>query len=201
MKKNNKIKNYYQNFFEDIAKISLNVDYKKIENIVILLKKLRKQSGRLFFIGVGGSAANCSHAVNDFRKLCEIDAITPLDNTSELTANINDNGWDNSLLNHLKISKIENKDVLFVLTVGGGNLKKNVSVNLIKSINYAKKNKITVIGICGKEDGHLQRNADIVIVVPNVNSAFVTPYSESFQSVILHSIVSDPKLQVKKTKW
>jgi len=201
MKKNNKIKNYYQNFFEDIAKISLNVDYKKLENIVILLKKLRKQYGRLFFIGVGGSAANCSHAVNDFRKLCEIDAITPLDNTSELTANINDNGWDNSLLNHLKISKIENKDVLFVLTVGGGNLKKNVSVNLIKSINYAKKNKIKVIGICGKEDGHLQRNADIVIVVPNVNSAFVTPYSESFQSVILHSIVSDPKLQVKKTKW
>jgi D-sedoheptulose 7-phosphate isomerase len=200
--KNNKIdKNFHHNFFKDIANIAINIDINKIEKIVKVLINLRKQSGRLFFIGVGGSAANCSHAVNDFRKLCEIDSLTPLDNTSELTANINDSGWDNSLLNHLKISKIGKKDALFVLTVGGGNLRKNVSVNLIKSINYAKKNKIKVMGICGKEDGYLQRNGDIVINVPNRNSAFVTPYSESFQSVILHSIVSDPILQIKKTKW
>ena len=201
MKNRKKSNNFYQNFFKDIAYTALNIDIRKLEKIVTILIKLRKNSGRLFFIGVGGSAANCSHAVNDFRKLCEIDAITPLDNTSELTANINDNGWDNSLLNHLKISKISKNDALFVLTVGGGNLKKNVSVNLIKSINYAKKNKIKVIGICGKKDGYLQQNGDIVINVPNKNSSFVTPYSESFQSVLLHSIVSDPKLQIKKTKW
>ena len=145
---------------------------------------------------MGGSAANCSHAVNDFRKLCGIDTLTPLDNVAELTANINDEGWENSILNYLKISKMNKNDILFILSVGG-NFKKNVSVNLIKSIQFANKNKTKVVGICGKESGYLQKKNDVVLIVPNINNSLVTPYSESFQSIILHSLVSDPRLQIK----
>ena len=198
MRKN---KNHLNLFFDQISLISQKIDLPKLEKIVKLILNLRKRSGRLFFVGVGGSAANCSHAVNDFRKLCGIDTLTPLDNVAELTANINDEGWENSILNYLKISKMNKNDILFVLSVGGGNLKKNVSVNLIKSIQFANKNKTKVVGICGKENGYLQKKGDVVLIVPNINNSLVTPYSESFQSIILHSLVSDPRLQIKNTKW
>ena len=198
MRKNKKNLNL---FFDQISLISQKIDLPKLEKIVKLILNLRKRSGRLFFVGVGGSAANCSHAVNDFRKLCGIDTLTPLDNVAELTANINDEGWENSILNYLKISKMNKNDILFVLSVGGGNLKKNVSVNLIKSIKFANKNKTKVVGICGKENGYLQKKGDVVLIVPNINNSLVTPYSESFQSIILHSLVSDPRLQIKNTKW
>ncbi len=198
MKKNKKHLNL---FFNEISLIAQKIDFFKLEKMIKLIVNLRKRSGRLFFVGVGGSAANCSHAVNDFRKLCGIDTLTPLDNVAELTANINDEGWENSIINYLKISKINKNDILFILSVGGGNLKKNVSVNLIKSIQFAKKNNIKVLGICGKENGYLQKKGDVVLIVPNINDSLVTPYSESFQSIILHSLVSDPRLQIKNTKW
>ena len=194
-------KNHLNLFFDQISLISQKIDLSKLEKIAKLILNLRKSSGRLFFVGVGGSAANCSHAVNDFRKLCGIDTLTPLDNVAELTANINDEGWENSILNYLKISKMNKNDILFILSVGGGNFKKNVSVNLIKSIQFANKNKTKVVGICGKENGYLQKKGDLVLIVPNINNSLVTPYSESFQSIILHSLVSDPRLQIKNTKW
>ena len=196
-----KSKNHLNLFFDQISLISQKIDLSKLEKIAKLILNLRKRSGRLFFVGVGGSAANCSHAVNDFRKLCGIDTLTPLDNVAELTANINDEGWENSILNYLKISKMNKNDILFILSVGGGNFKKNVSVNLIKSIQFANKNKTKVVGICGKENGYLQKKGDVVLIVPNINNSLVTPYSESFQSIILHSLVSDPRLQIKNTKW
>ena len=196
-----KSKNHLNLFFDQISLISQKIDLSKLEKIAKLILNLRKRSGRLFFVGVGGSAANCSHAVNDFRKLCGIDTLTPLDNVAELTANINDEGWENSILNYLKISKMNKNDILFILSVGGGNFKKNVSVNLIKSIQFANKNKTKVVGICGKESGYLQKKGDVVLIVPNINNSLVTPYSESFQSIILHSLVSDPRLQIKNTKW
>ena len=194
-------KNHLNLFFDQISLISQKIDLSKLEKIAKLILNLRKSSGRLFFVGVGGSAANCSHAVNDFRKLCGIDTLTPLDNVAELTANINDEGWENSILNYLKISKMNKNDILFILSVGGGNFKKNVSVNLIKSIQFANKNKTKVVGICGKENGYLQKKGDLVLIVPNINNSLVTPYSESFQSIILRSLVSDPRLQIKNTKW
>jgi D-sedoheptulose 7-phosphate isomerase len=200
---NNKenMKNFLDNYFEGIETISKLIDKSKINQAINTIHKLKKNAGRLFFLGVGGSAANASHAVNDFRKLCDIDAHSPLDNVSELTARTNDEGWDRVFIDYLKISKLNKNDALFILSVGGGNKSKNVSVNLIRALEYAKKNKTITMGIVGMDNGFTAKNADIVIKVPNINSSLITPYSESFQSVILHSIVSHEKLKIKSTKW
>ena len=177
------------------------IDLKKIQRAVGYLISVKRKKGRIFFLGVGGSAGNCSHAVNDFRKICEIESYTPTDNVSELTARINDDGWDSSFKNWLKISKLNSKDVLFIFSVGGGNQQKKVSVNLIKAIDYAKSKKSKVLGIIGRDGGYTKKNGDQVILIPTIKKKFITPYAESFQTIIWHCLVSHPLLQKVKTKW
>jgi len=194
-------KKFINNYFKGISKISEIIDEKSILKLVEEIKKLKDRKGRIFFLGVGGSAGNSSHAVNDFRKLCNIESYTPLDNISELTARINDDGWDTSLSNWLKISKLSHKDAIFVFSVGGGNLKKKVSVNLINAALYAKKKKSKIFGVVGRDDGFIAKNADNVVVIPNINPLLITPYSEAYQAVVWHALVSHPLLQSNKTKW
>lgn len=197
----NKNIKFINNYFKGISKISETIDENSILKLIKEIKKLKDRKGRLFFLGVGGSAGNSSHAVNDFRKLCNIESYTPLDNVSELTARINDDGWNTSLSNWLKISKLSNKDAIFVFSVGGGNLKKKVSVNLINASLYAKKRKSKIFGIVGRDDGFIAKNADNVVIIPKINPKLVTPYSESYQAVVWHALVSHPLLQSNKTKW
>ena len=193
--------NHIFNYFNLIPELVKKIDTKKIQRVVNHLISVKRKKGRIFFLGVGGSAGNCSHAVNDFRKICEIESYTPTDNVSELTARINDDGWDSSFRNWLKISKLNSKDVLFIFSVGGGNQKKKVSVNLIKAIDYAKNKKSKVLGIVGRDGGYTKKKGDAVIIIPTLNKKLITPYTESFQSVIWHCLVTHPKLQSKKMKW
>jgi D-sedoheptulose 7-phosphate isomerase len=162
---------------------------------------LRDQSGRLFFLGVGGSAANCSHAVNDFRKLVGLEAYAPTDNVSELTARTNDEGWASVFVEWLKISRLRSEDMLFVLSVGGGNLEKNISPNLVKAVQYAKDIGAKVVGIIGRDGGYTAQVADACVIVPTVNPKTVTPHSEAFQAIVWHLLVSHPMLKVAPTKW
>ena len=192
---------FTEKYFQKVAKIANLINVKEINNLVFELKKIRNNKGRVFFLGVGGSAGNCSHAVNDFRKLCNIESYTPTDNASELTARINDEGWDSSFADWLKVSKLNKKDVVFIMSVGGGNLKKKVSVNLVNAIKYAKKKNSKVLGIVGKKDGYTRKNADISILIPNVDKKLITPHTEAFQAVVWHCLVSHPILQINKTKW
>jgi len=192
---------FIKSFFKEISKISKTIDIKKIDKMVIELSKVRKRNGRVFCIGIGGSAANCSHLVDDLRKLCLIDALTPMDNVSELTARINDDGWNTSILNSLKVSQITSNDIIFVLSVGGGSLEKKISLSIVTVAKYCLKNQIKVIGIVGKKNGYTYKNGDFVVSIPVETSSLVTPISESFQSIVWHSIVSDPRLQLHKTKW
>lgn len=166
-----------------------------------LLKKMRSNKGRLFIIGVGGSAGNASHAVNDFRKLCSIDAYTPVDNISEITAKTNDEGFETIFDTYLKLSNLNSKDVLMIFSVGGGNQKKNVSTNLIKAIKFAKTKKTKTICIVGKSDGYAYKNSDIKILIDVEDKKLVTPISETFQVLLWHLFVSHPSLQLNKTKW
>jgi len=193
--------NHIFNYFNLIPKLIKKIDQKKIHKIIKLLVSAKRKKGRIFFLGVGGSAGNCSHAVNDFRKICEIECYTPTDNVSELTARINDDGWDSSFKNWLQISKLTSKDILFIFSVGGGNKEKNVSVNLIKAIDYAKNKKSKILGIVGRDGGYTKKKADAVIIIPTIDKKLITPYSESFQSVIWHCLVTHPMLQSKKMKW
>ena len=193
--------NHIFNYFNLIPKLIEKIDQKKIHKIIKLLVSAKRKKGRIFFLGVGGSAGNCSHAVNDFRKICEIECYTPTDNVSELTARINDDGWDSSFKNWLQISKLTSKDILFIFSVGGGNKEKNVSVNLIKAIDYAKNKKSKILGIVGRDGGYTKKKADAVIIIPTIDKKLITPYSESFQSVIWHCLVTHPMLQSKKMKW
>lgn len=196
------MKNYYSKYFLNlISSITEEIDFKKIEKLTFEILKIKKKNGRIFFLGVGGSAANCSHAVNDFRKICNIEAYTPSDNVAELTARINDEGWETSMSEWLKVSKLSKKDALFVFSVGGGNKKKKVSTNLISAIDYAKKKGSKVFGVVGKKGGYLERNGNCTILIPEVNKKKVTPLSEAYQAVIWHCLVSHPKLQIKKNKW
>ena len=195
------IMNFFENFFDGSAKISKKIDINELELVVEAIKKIKNKKGRIFFLGVGGSAGNCSHAVNDFRKLCSIEAYTPLDNVSELTARINDEGWDSSLQKWLEISRLKSTDALFILSVGGGDKKKNISVNLIEAVKYAKKKKAKVFGIIGRKKGYVKKVGNNVIVIPEINKKLITPYSEAFQAVVWHALVSHPKLQTMKTKW
>ena len=192
---------HVKNFFDEVKNIANNIDKKDIENLAKEIRVIQKNKGRIFFLGIGGSAANSSHAVNDFRKLCNIESYAPTDNVSELTARINDEGWDTSLSNWLKVSKLNKSDAIFILSVGGGNIKKKVSVNLINAIKYAKKRKSKIFGIVGKKDGYTRINATVSILIPNVNDKLITPHTEAFQAVVWHCLVSHPLLQVHKTKW
>ena len=192
---------HVKNFFDEVKNIANNIDKKDIENLAKEIRVIQKNKGRIFFLGIGGSASNSSHAVNDFRKLCNIESYAPTDNVSELTARINDEGWDTSLSNWLKVSKLNKSDAIFILSVGGGNIKKKVSVNLINAIKYAKKRKSKIFGIVGKKDGYTRINANVSILIPNVNDKLITPHTEAFQAVVWHCLVSHPLLQVHKTKW
>ena len=166
-----------------------------------LLDKTREGGGRLFMIGVGGSAGNCSHAVNDFRKLCGIETYSPIDNVSELTARTNDEGWETVFVEWLRVSRLNEKDALFILSVGGGDAEKNISANIIKAINLAKEVGAKVLGVVGKPTGYTATQGDAVVVIPQVNPSRVTPLSEGFQAVVWHCLVSHPVLQRKTTKW
>ena len=193
--------NFTKNFLKDINYSISNIDIKSITKSIQILHKLKKNKGRLFIIGVGGSAGNASHAVNDFRKLCYIDAYTPVDNISEITAKTNDEGFETIFDTYLELSKFSNKDALMVFSVGGGNLKKKVSVNLIKAIKFAKYKKGKVISIIGRNDGYAYKNSDVKLLIKVNNKKYLTPISETFQVLLWHLFVTHPKLQVNKTKW
>ncbi len=198
MKKKTK---FYKDFFNGAAEIAKQIDVEALERLTSQIKIIKNKKGRIFFLGVGGSAGNCSHAVNDFRKLCNIECYTPLDNVSELTARINDEGWESSLKKWLEISKLNSKDGIFIFSVGGGDKKRNISINLIEAANYAIKKKAKVFGIIGRKKGYIKKIGNNVIVVPEIKSSLITPYSEAFQAVVWHALVSHPKLQSAKTKW
>ena len=193
--------NHILNYFNLIPELVEKINQTQINKAVDLLSSVKKRKGRIFLLGVGGSAGNCSHAVNDFRKICEIETYTPTDNVSELTARINDDGWDSSFRNWLEISQLNSKDVLFIFSVVGGNQKKKVSVNLIKAIDYAKTKKSKILGIVGRDGGYTAKKGDAVMIIPTIDTKLITPYAESFQSVIWHCLVTHPKLQSKKMKW
>lgn len=192
---------HIKSFFNLVENVAGSIDEKTIECMVKKLIKVRNRSGRLFLLGVGGSSSNCSHACNDFRKLCNIETYAPTDNISELTARINDDGWDSTFVGWLKVSKLGKNDAILVLSVGGGDVKRGVSVNLVRAIDFAKLNKATVLGIVGRDGGYTKEKGDVVVVVPDLARNLVTPISESFQAVIWHCIVSHPDLQVMPTKW
>jgi D-sedoheptulose 7-phosphate isomerase len=186
---------------EEVRRILERIDKKQLQAIIQELIRLKKRRGRLFFLGVGGSAANCSHAVNDFRKLAGIEAYAPTDNISELTARINDEGWPDIFREWLKVSRLSSRDTVFVFSVGGGDVDKNISPNLVSALKYAKKVKARILGIVGRDGGFTARVAHACALVPVVNPAQVTPHTEAFQAVLWHLIVSHPDLKSAPTKW
>jgi len=193
--------NYIKNHLEEAKQIIDKINQKDIQDIVKFLKKVKMQNGRVFFIGVGGSAGNSSHAVNDFRKIAGIEAYTPTDNVSELTARVNDDGWETVFVEFLKTSHLTDKDMVFVFSVGGGNKEKNVSVNIINALEYAKNIGAMVCGIVGRDGGFTAKVADACVVIPVVNDKSVTPHTEAFQAVIWHLIISHPDILEYKMKW
>jgi D-sedoheptulose 7-phosphate isomerase len=186
---------------DEAKRIIDNLDVGVIDRMAEALTALRQRGGRLFFLGVGGSAGNCSHAVNDFRKLAGIEAYAPTDNVSELTARTNDEGWETVFAEWLKVSKLKADDALFVFSVGGGSLEKNISPNLVRALQYAKTVGAKVLGVVGRDGGYTATVGDAVCIVPTVNPDAVTPHSEAFQAVIWHLLVSHPALKLKQTKW
>ena len=192
---------FSEEFFKSINITISKIDTLSISKSINILKKLRGGKGRLFIIGVGGSAGNASHAVNDFRKLCNIDAYSPVDNISEITARTNDEGFETIFDAYLKLSKFDKNDVLMVFSVGGGNLKKKISLNLVKAIKFAKIKKGKVISIIGRTDGFAYKNSNVKILIDVSNKKFVTPIAKTFQVLLWHLFVTHPKLQVNKTKW
>jgi D-sedoheptulose 7-phosphate isomerase len=193
---------HVEKFMAQAGDITRTIDFKTIEHMATGLAALRERGGRLFFLGVGGSAGNCGHAVNDFRKRCGIESYAPTDNVSELTARTNDEGWDTVFAEWLKTSRAGAKDGLFIFSVGGGNAERKVSTNLIAGIDEAKKRGVQIFGVVGRDGGYTkQMGGDTVVVIPTVDPAHVTPHAEAFQAVVWHCLVSHPKLQVQSTKW
>lgn len=188
-------------FFNEVVKVAQAIDVCVVEQLARELVDLRARGGRLFVLGVGGSAGNCSHAVNDFRKLCGIEAYAPVDNVSELTARTNDEGWDTVFSGWLKVSRANNLDALLVLSVGGGSIERNVSPNIVQGVKLAKERGLKVFGIVGRDGGYTKEVGDCVIVVPTVESTRITPHAEAFQAVVWHCLVSHPALQQLPTKW
>jgi D-sedoheptulose 7-phosphate isomerase len=186
---------YTQLHLKETEAILHRLDVESIERLAEELAQLKTASGRIFFIGVGGSAGNCSHAVNDFRKLAGIESYAPTDNVSELTARINDDGWESSFVEWLKVSRLAPKDAVFVLSVGGGSIEANVSINLVAAVSYARAAGAKIFGIVGRDGGHTARFADVAVIVPTVNPSTITPHTEAFQAVIWHLLVSHPLLK------
>ena len=192
---------FTEDHLREAAQILQKLDVAAIERVAHSLARVRQVGGRIFFLGVGGSAANCSHAVNDFRKLAGIECYTPTDNAAELTARINDEGWDSTFVEWLKVSRLRADDGVFVLSVGGGDEQRNISPNLVSAVRYAREVGATIMGVLGRDGGYTARVADAVVIVPTVNPASVTPHSEAFQAVIWHLLVSHPLLKRNPTKW
>ncbi len=192
---------YTQQHLEEASQIIAELDTSAIESMAELLAKVREDGGRLFFLGVGGSAGNCSHAVNDFRKIVGLESYAPTDNVSELTARTNDEGWDTVFVEWLKTSRLGPKDAVFVFSVGGGNLEQNVSPNLVKALQHARDVGARITGVVGRDGGFTATVADVCLVVPTVNPQTITPHSEAFQAVIWHLLVSHPVLKARQTKW
>jgi D-sedoheptulose 7-phosphate isomerase len=192
---------YARQHLQEAARIIDGLDADAIERMAEALASVRSRGGRLFFLGVGGSAGNCSHAVNDFRKLAGFEAYAPTDNVSELTARTNDEGWDTVFAAWLAGSRLRQEDGVFVLSVGGGSVEKNVSANLVRALDHARTVGATIVGIVGRDGGHTARVADVCVIVPTVNPETVTPHSEAFQAVVWHLLVSHPRLKTAPTKW
>ena len=192
---------YARQHLQEAARIIDSIDANAIERIAEILVKVRTAGGRLFFLGVGGSAGNCSHAVNDFRKLAGFEAYAPTDNVSELTARTNDEGWDTVFAAWLAGSRLRSEDAVFVLSVGGGSLEKNISANLVRALQYARQVGAAIVGVVGRDGGYTAKVADACVIVPTVNPETVTPHSEAFQAVVWHLLVSHPSLKVVATKW
>jgi D-sedoheptulose 7-phosphate isomerase len=192
---------YTEQHLQEASAIIEKLDADAIERTAILLAELRERRGRLFLLGVGGSAANCSHAVNDFRKICGIEAYAPTDNVSELTARTNDEGWASVFIEWLKVSRLSPSDMLFIFSVGGGNREKNVSPNLVAALEYGKEVGAKICGIVGRDGGYTATVADACVIIPTVNPQNVTPHTEAFQAVVWHLLVSHPALKASETKW
>ena len=192
---------YSEQYLGETAAIISQLDTALCDKAVEVLAAVRERGGRLFILGVGGSAANASHAANDFRKLAGMECYTPTDNVSELTARTNDDGWSSVFAEWLKVSRLNEKDALLILSVGGGNVEKNVSANLVKAMQLAKECGAAIVGIVGRDGGYTAQIADVAIVIPTVNVANVTPHSEAFQAVVWHLWVSHPRLKLAETKW
>jgi D-sedoheptulose 7-phosphate isomerase len=192
---------HVQTYFQEVSKLAQMIDLQAIEHLAAELAALRERGGRLFLLGVGGSAGNCGHAVNDFRKLCGIEAYAPTDNVSELTARTNDEGWDTVFSAWLRTSRANEKDAVLVFSVGGGNMEKNVSPNIVAGLKEAKLRGLKVFGVVGRDGGYTKQVGDCVVVVPTVDASRVTPHTESFQAVVWHCLVSHPALQKIPTKW
>ena len=192
---------YVTEYFEEASEILNRIDTQAIHRVVSQLIDLRERGGRLFILGVGGGAGNASHAVNDFRKICGIEAYTPTDNVSELTARINDDGWESSFSEWLRGSRLSSSDMVFVFSVGGGDLERNISANLVRALQYAKTVGSVVCGVVGRTGGYTKEVADDCVLIPVVNPATVTPHTESFQAVVWHLLVSHPRLKASEMKW
>lgn len=192
---------FINQYLKETKEIIERLDIFQIKKAVDLIYSVAKKKGRIFFLGVGGSAGNASHAVNDFRKILNIESYTPVDNVSELTATINDNGWSESFVNFLKISNLNKNDLIFIFSVGGGNLKKKVSINIVSAIDYAFKKKVKILSIVGRDGGHAKKFSDACILIPTINKMTITPHSEEAQAIIWHLLVTHPKLKKHQTKW
>lgn len=192
---------YIENYLKEVSIISQAIDKKQILTIVKELSVIKENRGRLFILGVGGSAANASHAVNDFRKICGFEAYTPIDNISELTARVNDDGWNSVFINWLKGSRLSKSDGVFVFSVGGGNREKNISANLVEALEYTKEVGAKIFGVVGRDGGYTTKVANACVVIPTINSDSVTPHTESFQAVVCHLLVSHPLLKTYEMKW
>jgi D-sedoheptulose 7-phosphate isomerase len=193
--------NYINQYIQEAIKILALLDQSKIQSTLDLLIQLRARGGRLFFLGVGGGAGHASHAVNDFRKIAGIEAYTPSDNISELTARVNDEGWETAYAQWLRGSRLGSNDMVFVFSVGGGDVDRNISCNLVKALQYAKEVGATICGVVGRDGGYTARVADVCVLVPVVNGDSVTPHTEAFQAIVWHLLVSHPAIKVAEMKW
>ncbi len=195
------IQSYINSYLNEVTEITNIIDKDAIEKIIKVIYSVKNNNGRLFILGVGGSAGNASHAVNDFRKIAGIECYSPTDNVSELTARVNDDGWDSTFVNWLKGSRLNSNDCILIFSVGGGNIEKQISVNLVNAVKYAKEVGSSVIGIVGKDGGYTAKVADACLIIPTVNKETITPHAESFQAVIWHLIVTHPSIKSFEMKW
>jgi D-sedoheptulose 7-phosphate isomerase len=193
--------NYTSQYLREAAEIAAKIDQKQVDRIVALLRETRAKNGRLFFLGVGGGAGNAGHAVNDFRKIAGIESYAPTDNVSELTARINDDGWDSSYAHWLEGSRLRTGDVVFVFSVGGGNLEKNISANIVQALKLAQRVGAKVVGVVGRDGGYTAKIAEACVIIPTISAETVTPHTEAFQAVVWHLIVSHPDLKQNEMKW